>query len=87
MSLKAIKDRLTRRPFEPFRVVLSSDDSYDVRHPELAFLLRNGLYVALPTQEGDVPEDAAWCSLLHIAAIEPLSAPASGRPSNGDGSP
>jgi hypothetical protein len=84
MSVKAIKDRLSRRPFEPFRVIMSSGDSYEVRHPELAFLLRNGLYVAEPTPEGQVPEDATWCGLLHIAAIESLTAASTGQPSNGD---
>ena len=87
MSAAEIKERLSLRPFEPFRVVLSSGDSYEVRHPEMALLVRSGLYVAIPDAKGRLPDAAKWCSLLHIAAIEPLSAPASGRPSNGDGSP
>jgi len=80
MSAAAIKDMLSRRPFEPFRVRLSSGDAYEVRHPEMALLLRNGLYVAIPDQpangdrRGDeLPDRAVWCSLLHVAAVEPLA--------------
>jgi hypothetical protein len=79
MSAAAIKDMLSLRPFEPFRVRLSSGDSYEVRHPEMALLLRNGIYVALPddgtNQHGDekLPDRAVWCSLLYLAAIEPVS--------------
>lgn len=73
MSAAALKDRLSRRPFEPFRVVLSSGDGYEVRHPEMALLLRNGIYVAVPDSPGELPERAVWCSLLHVAAVEPLA--------------
>lgn len=78
MSVSAIKDQLTRKPFEPFRVVLSNGDAYEVRHPEMALLLRNGIYVGVPDKQNDLPERAVWCSLLHVAAIEPLLL----RPSN-----
>ena len=71
--MAAIRERLGRRPFEPFRIVLSSGGAYEVRHPEMALLLRNGIYVADPTPTDDLPENAVWCSLLHIAAIEPTS--------------
>lgn len=71
MSAAVLKDLMTRRPFEPFRVRLSSGDAYEVRHPEMALLLRNGIYVAV-TNGGDLPENAVWCSLLHVAAVEPV---------------
>jgi hypothetical protein len=73
-----IRDLLQRRPFEPFRVVLSSGDSYDVRHPEFAWLVKGGLYVGLPSQENgnesDLPDRAVYCSALHIAAVEHVGA-------------
>ena len=73
MSVIALQDRLTRRPFDPFRVVLTSGDTHEVRHPEMALLLKGGIYVALPNSAGGLPEDAVWCSLLHVAAIEPTA--------------
>jgi hypothetical protein len=78
MSAAAIKGMLSRQPFEPFRVRLSSGDAYEVRHPEMALLLRNGLYVAIPDQRENegLPDRAVWCSLLHLAAIEPVTSSA-----------
>jgi hypothetical protein len=74
MSASAIKEQLSRQPFEPFRLRLSSGDAYEVRHPETALLLRSGLCVAVPDPSQDaLPERAVWCSLLHVAAIEPLT--------------
>ncbi len=74
MSATIIKETLTRRPFEPFRIRLSSGDAFDVRHPENALLVKSGVYVAMPDERGELPEVAAWCSFLHVAAIEPLNA-------------
>ena len=77
MSTAALKDLLSRFPFEPFRVRLSSGDAYEIRHPEMALLLRNGIYVALPEKPSngteELPDKAVWCSLLHVAALEPVT--------------
>jgi len=73
MSTSVLLDALRRRPFEPIRLRLSSGDVYEVRHPENALLLRGGVYVALGS-EGDLPERAVFCSLLHIAAVETVAA-------------
>ena len=40
MSAGAIKEQLSKQPFEAFRVVLSNGDAYEVRHPEMALLVR-----------------------------------------------
>lgn len=81
MSINVLREALARRPFEPFRLRLSSGDSYEVLHPESALLLRGGVYVALPNspvrssgRNGDLPDQAVYCSLLHIAAVETLTA-------------
>lgn len=71
--LENLRELLSRRPFEPFRVVLSSGTRYDVRHPEFGWLVKGGLYVGIPVAgNGDIPDQAVFCSLLHIAAVEPL---------------
>jgi hypothetical protein len=73
MTIRTLRERLAQRPFEPFRVVTSSGRSYEVRHPENAILLRDGLVVAYGRGNGDLPEDAAVLSLLHITAVERLT--------------
>ena len=62
------------RSVQPFRIRLSSGDAFEVRHPENALLVRGGVYIAVPDERGELPETATWCSILHVAAIEPLAA-------------
>ena len=73
MSITTLREALGRRPFEPFRIRLSSGDVYEVRHPEAALLLKGGIYIGLPADNGDMPDRAVYCSLLHVAAIETLA--------------
>lgn len=74
MTLNILREHLGRQPFQPFRVVMSSGQSYDVRHPEMAILLSGGLVVAYGGGNGHLPEGAATLSLLHISSIEELPA-------------
>jgi hypothetical protein len=71
MTVQTFRDLLHKRPFEPFRIVMSSGERYEVRHPEMAFLTRATLYVGTDVDHG-IPDEAAMCSLLHITAVEPL---------------
>ncbi len=73
MTVQEFKDLLAQRPFEPFRVIMSSGDRYEVRHPEMAWLTRTTLYVGTGRIESGVPDEARMCSLLHVATIEPLT--------------
>jgi hypothetical protein len=69
MTLDTIDELRSRRPFEPFRIVTSSGDRYEVRHPELILRVKNGIYVGQGGR-GAVAERAAFISLLHISAVE-----------------
>jgi len=72
MTVQTFRDLLSARPFKPFRVVMSSGQSYEVRHPEMAFVTKTDLVVGIDIQEDDVPSEFKICSLLHVTAIEPL---------------
>ena len=75
MNSAVILEALARRPFEPIRVVMSSGESYEVRHPEWALLTKTNLYIGLPGSKRDnVPQRAVHCAMLHIASIETLQA-------------
>jgi hypothetical protein len=65
-------ESVTRRPFQPFRLVMSSGQTYDVRHPEMALLKRTDLLVGIDETREGVPASFKICSLLHITAVEPL---------------
>ena len=73
MSANTIRNKLSHRPFEPFRVVLSSGDACEVRHPEFAWLVKGGLYIGQPTDDSDLPDQEVFCSMLHIAAVESVA--------------
>jgi hypothetical protein len=58
---------------EPFRVVTSSGQTYDVLHPELVLLGHNEVTVGTPSVEDPaIYEDMYRISLLHITAMEDL---------------
>ena len=72
MVVQDFRDLLAERPFKPFRVVMSSGQAYEVRHPEMAFVTRSDLIVGIDIEEDEVPARFKICSLLHVTAIEPL---------------
>jgi hypothetical protein len=74
--IETLEELLARPPFSPFRVMLSSGDSFEVRHPKFAWLVKGGLYVGLPASGGngevDLPDRAVFCSALHLVGVEQL---------------
>jgi len=55
---------LNAKPFEPFVVVMSSGQRYEVRHPENAVLTKTKIVIIDP--EADT---VAICGLLHVATV------------------
>ena len=72
MTVQTFRDYLAAQPFKPFRVVMSSGQYYDVRHPEMAWVTKSDLLVGIPELDEDVPATHRTLSLLHITAVEPL---------------
>ena len=69
MTMNTIRQLLRHRPFERFRIIISSGESYEICGPELALPIRNGIFIALGGGR-KLPERAAYVLLLHIASIE-----------------
>jgi hypothetical protein len=80
MTLQTFRDLLKQQPFKPFRVVMSSGQTYEVRHPEMAMLTRTDLLVGVGGKDDEVPPEFKICSLLHVTAIEPLTSATTGAP-------
>lgn len=78
MTVQTFRELLTQRPFKPFRLVMSSGQTYDVRHPEMAWLTRTDILVGIDETDDGVPAEFKICSLLHVATIEPLAPAGSG---------
>lgn len=77
MTVQTFRELLTRRPFEPFRLIMSSGEAYEVRHPEMAFLTRSDMLVGLDPGKDNVPARFRICPLLHVATVEPITSPSS----------
>jgi hypothetical protein len=73
MTVQTFREMLARRPFQPVRVILSSGQSYEIRHPEMALLTRTSLLVGVDLAPDGVPAEFKILSLLHVTAIEPTS--------------
>ena len=67
MNAETIRELLKRQPFEPFEVLMSNGERYQVRHPEFAMLVRQTLVIGYPDSD-----KVSICSLLHVAVVERL---------------
>lgn len=67
------------QPFQPFRLIMSSGKTYEVRHPEMAWVLKTDILVGIPDEEDNVPAEFNRCSMLHVTAVEPLEVTKNGQ--------
>ncbi len=58
---------------------MSSGQTYEVRHPEMAFLTRTAILVGVDIADDGVPAEFKICSLPHVTAIEPIGPSRPGR--------
>ena len=74
MRPEDILEMLHRRPFGPFRIHLSNGQTYDIRHPEVAFVTRAALVLGIPAPDlpPEIADRATVVALIHINNIEPL---------------
>ena len=84
MSPLDILERTRRRPFEPFRLVVSDGSVYEVSHPELCAVAQTTVTVTAPSQPGVPPdEDYHLLDAFHIVKLILLAKPAGGAGLNG----
>jgi hypothetical protein len=65
MNAATIRDLLTQQPFRPFFVHLSNGETYEVRHPEFAIVLKSTLVIGYPDSDR-----IAIASMIHINNID-----------------
>lgn len=75
MTATNFRDLLRQKPFRPFRLVMSSGEAYEVRHPEMALVLKNDILIGTDVADDDMPAEFRICPLLHVATIEPMLTP------------
>ena len=66
---------MRRQPFVPFRVSLSDQSNYTIKHPELAYLVQTDLaiYNTVGNKLGPEQQIVSFVSLLHITRVEFLA--------------
>ncbi len=81
-----IAARIKRQPFRPIRIVTSSGERVEVRHPDLTMIGQRDVTVGIASKDDpEFYDRQTYVSILHITAIEDLTAEISPRPRNGDG--
>jgi hypothetical protein len=73
MTQEELRAAVHKQPFEPFRVVLTTGATYDIRHPDLIMVGQRSAIIGMTNN----PEAAAYdltikVDLLHVVAIEEL---------------
>jgi hypothetical protein len=75
MSPLELRDNLRQQPFEPFRLVMSDGEGFEVRHPDLLWVGQTTAYVGLTGEPGQTFfERSVKVDLSHVIRTEPLAA-------------
>ena len=75
MAPEELRDVLRTQPFQPFRLVMTDGQAYEIRHPDLMMVGRRSAIVGLPGQPGRTfYERTVQVDLLHVIRLEPLEA-------------
>src|SRR6266849_1548404 len=73
MAPQELRDVLQRRPYEPFRLVMTDGIGYDILHPELLMVGQRSAVVGLTGEPGQMfYERTVKVDLLHVIRLEPL---------------
>jgi hypothetical protein len=67
------RELLRQQPFRPFRLVMSSGEAYEVRHPEMARVTKNDVLVGTDIADDGLPAEFRICPMFHVATVEPLN--------------
>jgi hypothetical protein len=77
MRQNELQEAARRQPFRPFRLVISTGATYDVRHPDLIMVGRHSAIIGTTTDPaGTAYEGTIIVDLLHVVGIELLTASA-----------
>ena len=79
MRSEELRDHLRKRPFRPFRLILTDGRTFEVRHPELAVIGRTTVAVGLARRGDPEPmfDRMTTVPLADVLRVEPAgSSPA-----------
>lgn len=73
MSSEELQERARRQPFQPFRVILTTGATYDIRHPDLIMVGRRSAIIGVTKNPEATRYDiATQVDLLHVVGVEEI---------------
>jgi hypothetical protein len=76
MTFEELREAARKQPFEAFRLILTTGDTLDVRHPDLIMVGRRSAVVGVTDRpNGEVYDRTIKVDLLHVVGIEDLPLP------------
>ncbi len=74
MTQDELREWARRQPFRPFRVILTTGASYDIRHPDLIMVGRRSATLGVTRRPDRTAYDTALqVALLHVVAVEEIA--------------
>jgi hypothetical protein len=68
-----VQSRLREVPFRPVRVVTSTNQIYDIHHPDLVMVGRRFLIIGLPSTENPTQaEQVTRVAMVHVSELRDL---------------
>lgn len=76
MGRDDVLQMLQDQPFHPFRILLSTELIYEIRHPDLVYVGRSALFIGVPpVGHNDLFGKHGRVALLHVVRLEPMPIP------------
>lgn len=87
MRREDIRDLTRAVPFRPFRVHISTGETFDIHHPDMIMATTGAVHIGFddPNAPADAAGRARIVSLYHIQKIETLPTPTPPAAANGAG--
>jgi hypothetical protein len=73
MTQEELQEQARRQPFRPFRIVLTTGEVYDIRHPDLIMIGRRSIAIGITNDAtGTAFDRLVRADLLHVVRTEEL---------------
>jgi hypothetical protein len=73
MTEEELRGAARRQPFEPFRVILTTGATYDIRHPDLIMVGRRSAVIGITNEpNGTAYDRTVKVDLFHVVGIGEL---------------
>jgi hypothetical protein len=81
MDVNDLQEAARRQPFQPFRLVLTTGESYEIRHRDLIMVGRRSLIIGIPSDAAPTVYDRTIkVDNLHVVSVEELPVPSAKPP-------